>query len=146
MKPRTSSLLIPPRAASESASSSARSAVSETAPTSASISRLTGSSMWARASALASAFPLRSRSSGRRSIRGRDGHERRRGLLGCLLLRFLEHRLHAALAQCLPLAPHVLRLALLEDREQRCRDEDRRVRTGGDTDPQCAREALQRIA
>ena len=97
-------------------------------------------------SALASGFALRSRSSGRWSIRHAGGDECRRRLLGGLLLRFLERSLHAALAQCVSLAPRVLRLALLEDREQRRRDEDRRVRTGRDTDHQRECEVLQRVA
>src|SRR5581483_269371 len=43
-------------------------------------------------------------------------------------------------------APGELGLALLPDREQRRRDEDRRVRTRGDADDQREREVLQRRA
>src|SRR6476620_2909494 len=130
---RTSSLLVPPCWARDSASSSARSAVSVTAPTSASSSRLTGSSMRARPPALAALFALCSCGGVCGSIRGRDGYEGRRGLLGGILLGLLERCLQAALAQDVALAPRVFRLALLEDREERRCDEDRRVSTGSDT-------------
>src|SRR5262245_2064840 len=44
------------------------------------------------------------------------------------------------------LAALVLGLALLDDREERRRDEDRRVRTGGDADEDREREVLERLA
>ena len=43
-------------------------------------------------------------------------------------------------------APRVLGLTLLEDREQRRGDEDRRVRAGADSDEEREREVLERVA
>src|SRR6185312_17203010 len=146
MKPRTSSLLIPPRWASESASSSARSAVSATAPTRASASRLTGSSMGASTPALPALLALRGRSRRCRAVDRRNRCERRSRLLCKLLLGLLHRFLETALRHNLALAPCVLGLPLLEHAEERRRDEDRRVGTRGDTDHQCEREVLERGA
>src|SRR5580765_5910285 len=64
--------------------------------------------------------------------RHRDRHGLRLGLEGgrAGLEIVLVHLLHEPGV----LAALVLRLALLDDREERRRDEDRRVRTGGDAD------------
>src|SRR5207253_2934731 len=119
---RTSSCVIPPRSASDSASSSARSAVSATTPTSARPACLTRSSMRARPAALATTFTLGLR---RRARRGPTvGRRRHRGEFrsrrgGGRLFRLLEHRLHPALPDHgLALASRVFGLALLPHREQ----------------------------
>src|SRR4029077_13261552 len=153
MKPRTSSLLIPPRWASESASSSARSAVSATAPTRASASRLTGSSMGTGTPALPALLALRGR--GRRcrgvdrrcrAVDRRNRCECRSRLLRKLLLGLLHRFLEIALRHYLALAACVLRLALLEDAKERRGDEDRRVGARCDTNPQREGEVLERGA
>src|SRR5215203_6384405 len=79
----------------------------------------------------------------RRQLRNR-GRLRRRGQLGLAQDRRGRHALalHLGLADLrLP-----LRLALLEDRQERRGDEDGRVRTGRDPDHQREREVLERRA
>src|SRR3954454_10142810 len=148
---RTSSRLIPPFAASVSASSSARSAVSATAPTSASKSRLTGSSMRPCAPSLPTPLSLR-RDTGCAAVaavaavHGRDRREVLHRLRGGRLFRLLEGLLEAALRHRHVLAARELGLALLPDRQQRRGDEDGRVSTGRDPDHQREREVLQRRA
>src|SRR2546423_13832655 len=110
---------MPPRAASDSASSSARSAVSATAPTSASIIRLTGSSMGPRPAALPATLTLLL--CGRRRTVGAV-HRRNRCERGCRLrgggvLRALELRLEPGLGDGDVLAPCELRLPLLPHRQ-----------------------------
>src|SRR5439155_1261983 len=142
---------MPPRSASESASCSARSAVSETAPSAArttcsSRSRsLSRSAMRPRLTALATPFPLRLRARDC-ALDGRNGRERRSrlgcgGVLGLLERRLAGRGLHVDVPP-----PRELRLAFLPDRQQRRRDEDRRVRARGDSDEQREREVLQRRA
>src|SRR5262249_17030791 len=140
----------PPCSASDSASSSTRSAVSDTAPRTASASCLTRSSMRTSAAPLPPPLPLRLR----RGLRGGCFHavdaryreQLGRRLCGRGLLCLFEPRFDAALADGLALAACELRLSLLPDRQQRCRDENRRVGAGQDPDEQREREVLQRRA
>src|SRR5262245_12931384 len=136
---------MPPDRESSSASASARSAVSATAPIAASPARSRASrtklplspAMRPGATTLTPplAFRLRPRELAvplaalerRRQLR--NGHRLR--LVRSCLLGLREHRLHrsgVALLRSKPLLRGPLRLALLEDRQQRSGDEDRRVR------------------
>src|SRR5205814_10275660 len=107
-----------------------------------------GSPMWPGTSPLPAAFAFRLSRGGAGAVDGLDegdGGEGRRRFLCRLLGRLLEGRLELALAEDLVLAPRVLGLALLQDRQERCGNEDRGVRTGRDADHQREREVLQRV-
>src|SRR5689334_5831181 len=115
---------MPPRRASSSASASARSAVSATAPRPASPSfstrsrndQLPGSAMRPRAAPLAATLALR----GCRLPLGtgdRDELRRLGRLLGECFLRLLERSLGLGAGDVVILAPRELRLALLPDRQ-----------------------------
>src|SRR5581483_2136363 len=74
--------------------------------------------------------------------RSLGGRLRRCGLFGASQQRVRLRALRHGLAP----AARILGLALLPQRQHRRRDEDRRVRTGGDADEQREREVLQRRA
>src|SRR5262245_28488569 len=155
---RASSRRIPPACASSSANASARSAVNATAPIAASPTRSSASimkpplsaAMRPRAATLPPPLALRLRPreltvplaafDRRRELRNRHGLRSQRGLVLC------EQRLHrgaVALQRSLTLLGRPLGLPLLEDRQQRSGDEDRRVRARSDSDEQREREVLE---